>query len=149
VPLGEVCNREVVIARRDETVLEAARLMRRYHVGDLVIVEERPQGRVPVGILTDRDLVVAVLACEEDPRTLSIDAVMTRDPLVAREEDGVARAVDLMRVKGVRRLPVVDARGVLIGIFTADDLIELLVEEMSAVPVLVKRGEVKERTRRP
>lgn len=147
--LGEVCNRQVIVARADESVLDAAKLMRQYHVGDLVIVEERPEGRVPVGILTDRDIAIEVTARERDPRSLKIGTVMTRDPLVLRDEDGIARAVDLMRAKGVRRVPVVDAQGFLAGIFTVDDLIELLADEMSALPALVKRGEVQERAQRP
>ena len=60
--VGELCNRAVVFAREEETVREAARRMRDMHVGDLVIVREEDGRRVPVGIVTDRDLVVGPLA---------------------------------------------------------------------------------------
>lgn len=60
--VGEICNREVVVADKEEDAREAARLMRQYHVGDLVVVERRGEESIPLGVVTDRDLVIEVLA---------------------------------------------------------------------------------------
>ena len=87
--VGELCNREVIFAYRDTRLVEAARLMREHHVGSLVVVVDRLSERVPVGILTDRDIVVAVVAKELDPRTLTAGEVMSRELSSVREEDGL------------------------------------------------------------
>lgn len=128
---GEICNREVVVARRDTRLVEAARLMREHHVGSLVIVVDRAAERVPVGILTDRDIVVAVVAKELDPRSLTVgDVINAGGALVVREQDGLPDALRVMREKGVRRLPVVTKSGALAGILTLDDVLDLVAEEL-------------------
>lgn len=128
--VGELCNREVIFAYRDTRLVEAARLMREHHVGSLVVVVDRLSERVPVGILTDRDIVVAVVAKELDPRTLTAGEVMSRELFSVREEDGIADALRLMRERGIRRLPVLTHSGALAGIVTIDDLLELVAEEL-------------------
>ena len=130
--VGELCSREVVFARRDMGLVEAARLMRGHHVGALVVVDELPVGRVPVGMLTDRDIVVAAVAKEVDPAQLAVGDVMSTGALVVREQDGVADALRVMREKGVRRLPVVRKDGTLAGVLAIDDVLELVAEEMDA-----------------
>lgn len=130
--VGEICNRETVFVYRETGLVEAARLMRQHHVGSLVVVVDRLSERVPVGILTDRDIVVAAVAMEVDPGTLRAGEVMSAAPLVVREQDSVADAMRLMREKGVRRLPVVTRSGALAGIVTIDDLLELVAEELDS-----------------
>ncbi|HXX13116.1 MAG TPA: CBS domain-containing protein [Burkholderiales bacterium] len=142
--IGEICNREVVFARRDESVKSAAELMREHHVGDLVIVEEANGQRVPCGVLTDRDIVVGVVAKGLDPDTLEVAEVAGSELVLARESDGVAETIELMRAKGVRRVPIVDARGSLVGIVTADDIVDLLAEELTAVAGIVSREQRRE-----
>lgn len=137
--IGEICNREVVFARRDNTVKEAAQLMRQYHVGDLVIVDESDGRRVPCGIVTDRDIVVGVVAKGLDPDALMVGEVAGPELVLARERDGVSETIELMRAKGVRRVPIVDAQGALVGIVTADDMLDLLAEEMTALAKMVSR----------
>jgi CBS domain-containing protein len=137
--IGELCNREVVIAQRETTVLEASRLMRQYHVGDLVVVDEKDGKRVPVGIVTDRDVVLEVVSMELDASVLTAGDIMGLELATVRENDGVFETIRYMRTKGVRRLPVVDAQGSLIGIVTLDDLLELLAEEMSELSQLIAR----------
>src|SRR3990172_5533276 len=102
---GELCNREVVFAYRNTPLVEAARLMREHHVGSLVVVVDRLSERVPVGILTDRDIVVAVVAKALDPRALTVGDVMAGELLTVREQDGIPDTLRLMREKGVRRVP--------------------------------------------
>jgi len=142
--IGEICSREVVLTRRDMNVREAARLMREYHVGALVVVDETGEGRVPVGMLTDRDIAVGIVAKGLDPDGLRVDEVMSPEVATARERDGVAETIELMRAKGVRRLPVVDERGTLVGIVSADDFVDLLAEEMSALARMITREQRRE-----
>ncbi len=147
--VGDTCNRAVVVVEHDAEVLEAARLMRRFHVGDLVVVEPRDGMRVPVGILTDRDLVVEILAEEVDPSAVSVRDFMTTDLLLAREDEELADVIDRMRTRGVRRVPVVDGRGALVGILCADDILELLAEELGGLARLVNRERYRETRERP
>jgi len=139
MPIGEICNREVVFARRNNTVKEAAQLMRQYHVGDLVIVDESSGRPVPCGMLTDRDIVVGVIAKGLDPDALMVGEVAGPELVLAREKDGVSETIEAMRAKGVRRIPIVDAQGGLVGIVSADDILDLLAEEMTALAKMVSR----------
>jgi CBS domain-containing protein len=141
---GELCNREVVIAYRNTPLVEAARLMREHHVGSLVVVVDRLSERVPVGILTDRDIVVAVVAKEVEPRTLTAGDVATGELLTVREQDGIPDALRLMREKGVRRVPVLTHSGALAGILTIDDLLDLMAEELGAFARTIDRERVHE-----
>jgi CBS domain-containing protein len=142
--VGELCNREVILAYRDTRLVEAARLMREHHVGSVVVVVDRLSERVPVGILTDRDIVVAVIAKELDPRTLTAGEVMSRELFSVREEDGIADALRLMRERGIRRLPVLTHSGALAGIVTIDDLLELVAEELGDFVRTVDSERVRE-----
>ena len=150
MPVGEICNREVVVAERTTTIVEAARIMRRYHVGDLVVVDEVQDRRVPVGMVTDRDLVVDVIAREQPFASCTVSAVMSATVVCVPETAGVIEAIQLMRSHGVRRVPVVDAGGALVGILAADDLLDLLAEELSALARIAPRGQEREvRSRLP
>ena len=150
MPVGEICNREVVVAERTTTIVEAAQLMRRYHVGDLVVVDEVQDRRVPVGMVTDRDLVVDVIAREQPFASCTVSAVMSATVVCVPETAGVIETIQLMRSHGVRRVPVVDAGGALVGILAADDLLDLLAEELSALARIAPRGQEREvRSRLP
>ncbi len=144
MPISEVCNREVVIVGAKDSALEAAQLMRQHHVGDVVVVEERGGRRAPIGIVTDRDLVVEIMAPELDPATITVGDVMVADLAAVKEGTGLFEAIGYMRAKGVRRLPVVDEGGGLVGIITLDDVLELLADEMAALARLVKHEQKKE-----
>jgi CBS domain-containing protein len=147
---GEICNREVVVAYRDTSLSAAARLMREHHVGSLIVVVERAKERVPVGILTDRDIVVAVVAKELDARTLKVGEVMSGGVFAVREQDGLAEVLRAMREHGVRRVPVVTPSGALAGILTIDDLLELVAEELGDFVRTISRERVREtRVREP
>lgn len=144
MPVGEICNREVVIVQAGKSALEAAQLMRQHHVGDVVVVEERGGFRVPVGIVTDRDLVVEVVAPGLDPSVITVGDIMVPELATVTENIGVFEAIQYMRTKGVRRLPVVGGNGGLIGILAVDDLLELLADELLLLAKLVKREQKKE-----
>lgn len=144
MPVGEICNREVVIMQAGKSALEAAQLMRQHHVGDVVVVEDRGGFRVPIGIVTDRDLVVEIVAPGLDPSAITVGDIMAPELATVTENIGVFEAIQYMRTKGVRRLPVVDGNGGLIGILAVDDLLELLADELLLLAKLVKREQKKE-----
>lgn len=143
--LKTLCNREVLIAQKHDTVVEAAKLMREYHTGSIVVVEERNGLRFPVGIVTDRDIVIELIAKEADINSVNLGDVMYREISVAREDDDVNETIKIMRQKGIRRLPVVDAGGALVGIVTLDDLIDLLAEQLKDLAELIGRQQNLER----
>jgi len=146
--VGEICNREVVFAEKVLSVVDAAQLMRKHHVGDLVVVEEKDGRKHPVGIVTDRDIVVEVVAAEVNPDALKVGDIMGPEVATVRESAGLFEALRYMRDKGVRRMPVVDREGGLVGILTLDDLLSLLAEEMSELAKLVSHERQREATAR-
>jgi CBS domain-containing protein len=144
MPIGEVCVREVLVANRTTTVQEAARLMRHHHVGNLVVVDAPNGHRIPTGIVTDRDIVLSVVATKLDPAVFTLGDLLTEELVTVREDQGIFECIQKMRTKGVRRMPVIDAEGSLVGIVSVDDLIQLLGEEMSELGKLISREQVKE-----
>ena len=144
MPISEICNREVVIVQRNNTILEAAQLMRQHHVGDVVVVEERGGMKVPVGIVTDRDLVVEIMAPAIDQTVITVGDIMVTELATVKENAGLSETIEYMRAKGVRRVPVVDKGGGLVGILTLDDLLELLAEELLLLAKLVRHEQKKE-----
>ena len=144
--IGDICNRNVVVAPKTEMIVDAAKRMRTSHVGDLVVVERRNGGHVPVGIVTDRDIVVSVVAGDPDHiNYLLVNDVMTSDLITAREHDSIENALKQMQENGVRRLPIVDETGVLVGILTLDDVLRYLTAQQSELVALVAREQQHER----
>ena len=144
MPISEICNREVIIVQRDTTVHDAAKLMRQHHVGDVVVVEERKGVKVPVGIVTDRDLVVEIMAPDLVQMVITVGDIMAPKLATVKDSTGIYETIQYMRGEGVRRLPVVDSKGGLIGILTLDDLLELLAEELLELARLVRHEQKKE-----
>ncbi|HSJ81010.1 MAG TPA: CBS domain-containing protein [Thiobacillus sp.] len=142
--VGEICNREVVVAEKALSVVDAAQLMRKHHVGDLVVVEEKAGRKHPVGIVTDRDIVVEVVAAGVNPDALKVGDIMGPEVATVRDGEGLFEALRHMRDKGVRRMPVVDREGGLVGILTLDDVLSLLAEEMTELAKLVSREQQRE-----
>lgn len=128
---GEICTRNVTIAFRKTTLSGAARLMRENHVGCLVVVEETGGMRIVVGVLTDRDIVTAVVAPGLDLNSFCVEDVMSTDLITAREDDSLIDLMRAMRRKGVRRVPVIGGQGELIGVVTLDDVLDILAQELS------------------
>jgi CBS domain-containing protein len=142
--IGEICNREVVYVNRDVTVHAACKLMRHYHVGSLVVVDETGGKRVPVGILTDRDIVVEIDAMDLDSKVITAGDIMSPDLVTVAENQGVLETIEVMRLKCVRRMPIVDTENRLIGIVTIDDLLEVLAEALTDIAHIVSRGQSHE-----
>jgi len=141
---GEICNREVIVAYRDTNLFDAAKLMRDHHVGSLVVVADRHPDRVPIGIVTDRDLIVAVIAKGVDFRAIDVGDVMGRELFTVREEDSIVDVLRLMRERGVRRVPVITTNGALAGIVAIDDVLDIVAEEIGEVVHAIARERGRE-----
>jgi len=145
MPIGDVCVRDVVVAGPETTAREAAQLMAKHHVGNLVVVQEEPKGRVvPIGIVTDRDIVRNVVAEALDARVFTLGDLGARELVTVSEDLGIFECMQHMRLHGIRRMPVVDQDGALVGIISLDDMIQLLAEEMSELGKLIAREQAYE-----
>lgn len=120
--ISEICTREVVHIHATASVREAAETMRRQHVGTLVVVDQPNGERVPVGIVTDRDIVVSVVAAGVDPQSLTVGDIMSRPPATCSDDEDIYDAIQTMCHRGVRRLPVLNAKGGLAGMLSTDDI---------------------------
>jgi CBS domain-containing protein len=145
-----ICRTDVVAVSPQDDLAAAARLMRTKHVGYLVVVEPIENGNAQkvIGVLTDRDIVVAVVACDVDPHTLTVGDTMSAKPFVARETDSVEATVGHMRVLGIRRVPVVGTAGQLKGILSFDDVLDSLASQMRNVADLIRNEQRTERAAR-
>jgi CBS domain-containing protein len=147
--VGEVCVREVAIVRKRDSVIEAAKRMREYHVGNVVVVEDRGPDLIPVGILTDRDIVVSIVARDPDRLgSLVFGDVMTFELLTAREDESLHGVLKRMCTRGIRRIPVVNQSGGLAGIVAVDEVLEYVSEKMSDLVRLMTKQRQLERQER-
>ena len=135
--IGEICNRDVIIATRDTSVIELAQLMREHHVGSIVIVEQQNECNIPVGIITDRDLVIELISKDVDIQSITAGDIMSSELVTVRESNHVYDTLKLMRGKGIRRIPVVNDENVLIGILTVDDLLDVVISELDDIVNIV------------
>ena len=142
--INNVCNHNVATISADASIVEAAAQMRAEHVGDLIVVQHRAGGRVPVGILTDRDIVVAVVAKAVAPNDLTVADAMTTQPLTINAADGVEFALREMRRVGVRRAPVVDDDDNMIGVLSIDDVLDHLAVQLGHIADIVRLGQQTE-----
>jgi predicted transcriptional regulator len=147
--VGEYCKREVVSINLAADALDAARLMREEHIGFLVVYSLDDELRKPVGVVTDRDLVLGVMAKEVSPQSVTVGDVMTRQPLVANESDDFKDLLQAMRVAGVRRAPVVDIRGALVGVIAIDDAIDAVTGLMCDIAGSIRSEQRQEWRARP
>jgi CBS domain-containing protein len=148
--VGELCSRDVRLAYRKQPLAEAAREMLAFHVGALIVTEPGAPVRRAVGILTDRDIVRGQLGRAADLFCLTVEDVMTADPLTLGTDTEVSVAIEALNAKAVRRAPVVDRTGTVIGIVTLDDLLPALAEEFRSLASLMglqARQEHRSRTR--
>jgi len=141
----DFCSRTVAVIEPGASLREAALLMRNAHVGALVVTERKDGTVRPVGVVTDRDIVVAVVAVPgARPEGIHVRDVMSPQLLLAREDDGLFEAVKTMSERGVRRLPVAAADGSLFGIVTLDDVLRVLAGELGNLALALSRGREQE-----
>ena len=142
---GSVCKRGVVTVAPTDDLVAAAHLMREKHVGYLIVAESVMHNRRVIGVLTDRDIVVAVLAQEVDARELKVGDVMTRNPLLIDEGQSIEAVLRHMREAGVRRVPVVDGTGALAGVLSIDDVLERIAEQLINIAGSIRNEQRMER----
>lgn len=143
MPLRDICQENFVTVEPNATLLDAAKLMKDRHVGTLIVVEQLAGNVKPVGIVTDRDIALAV--ADNRPLTeTKIDAMMSRNLRLATADDGIAETTELMSRHSIRRMPVVDGRGTLVGIVSTDDLFRLLATELMSLASICERQIAKE-----
>ncbi|MBI1422449.1 MAG: CBS domain-containing protein [Gammaproteobacteria bacterium] len=145
---GKYCNRDVIICGPDDSLRTAIQLMRTHHVGDVLVVQQLAGNTTPVGILTDRDIVLEVLAQDVDIDSVSVGDVMSDQIVTVQEDTYLSETVDIMRTNGIRRLPVVNRAGALQGIISIDDCLEFLGEQIQKLAMLVKTEQRHERQSR-
>jgi len=133
--VGFVCQRDVDTATRDETACTAAQRMESRSVGSLVVLDATER---PIGILTDRDVALRVVAAGRDPAATTVGEIMTTVPKTVPETASVGEALFKMRAVAVRRLPVVDDDGVLIGMLCLDDLLKLHAREFKSITEIIE-----------
>ena len=144
---ADLCRRQVVTATPATSLAELSQLMRSQHVGSIVVLAEGA-GRKPVGIVTDRDIVVEVVAMGLNPATVTAGEVMTPSPVVSKQEDDALWSLKVMRDRGVRRLPVVDDKGALTGILSFDDLMQHFGTTLGDIAQVIGTERVVESARR-
>lgn len=147
--LKDLCVLDVAFCTPDVTVVEAARLMRQHHTGDLVVLDDADEEREPVGIITDRDIVLEVLAKGRDPGRTTVREIMSTQLVVASDSEDYAEALQRMATHGVRRVPVVDDKRCVLGIVTLDDMLRVHAAQANRLLDIVGKEQAREqRTRR-
>ena len=146
--MKEVCTPDAEWCGRETSALEAARLMRHKHVGDLVVVDDPDGARTPIGVVTDRDLVIEIMAKGVDPSTVTVAELVRTPVVIADETEDAGPVIERMRAHGVRRIPVVDHRGSVTGIVTLDDLLKCMIEEAGKLVGIVAKGHDREQRAR-
>ncbi|HEX2530104.1 MAG TPA: CBS domain-containing protein [Burkholderiaceae bacterium] len=144
MPINEICNLGVICCEANTSIPELASLMRRHHVGDVVVVEKKEGQRIPIGIVTDRDIVIETIAPEVDMNLLTAGDIMSTPLVTAREDESLTDVLRTMRAQKVRRVPIVTATGTLYGIVTADDIVDLLSMELSMMTKTMADQPVRE-----
>lgn len=142
--LKDLCTPDVVSCSPDCNTLHAARLMRLRHVGDVVVVDDAESKRSPIGVVTDRDIVVEVLGNELDPAKITLREIMRKPAVIACTSEDVMQAVERMRIHGVRRIPVVDESSNLVGILCLDDLLKPLATAAATLAEVIAREQDRE-----
>lgn len=135
--VGDLCSREVYLVTREEPLAVAVREMRRRHIGALIVVEPRGESVAPVGVVTDRDVVCGQLACQKDLFCLNVGDVMTPHPMTVEETSGLGEAIGRLSARGVRRAPVVNESGELVGLISFDDLLPAVAAQLSGLAQLI------------
>ena len=147
--LKAICTPAVICCGPATSVQAAASLMRLKHTGDLVVVDDPEEDRIPLGVITDRDIVVEVLANGLNPATTAVRSLLRTPIVIAHEDEDASEALERMRTHGIRRLPIVGSEGKLAGVITLDDILKLVAADINALVEIVGRErDLEQRLRR-
>lgn len=149
MPVSSICNHNVATIHPDADLIEAAKRMREAHVGDLIVAEYREGREVPIGVLTDRDIVVEVVSKAVDPEKVTVSDAMSRDVVAVHDDNSIDHALQTMQRAGTRRLPVVDVSGKLIGVLAMDDVIDHLATQLTHIAGAIRTEQYIEAKTRP
>lgn len=145
MPISNLCSKDVVCIKQSDTLQEAARLMKKQHIGGLVVVDDEDQ---PVGILTDRDITLTAVA-DNLPASTSVENAMSKNIVTVHKDEGISEVINKMEHEGVRRIIVVDENRKACGLVSFDDLVQLLAEELNSLGRLIQRQLENEKIYRP
>lgn len=141
----DIANLNVICCGPDTPIAEVASLMRRHHVGDVVVLDSQQEGaRVPIGIITDRDILVETLALDVDPKVFMASDLMSTPVTSIQEDASLSEALGIMRGKNIRRLPVVNRAGSLYGIISSDDALNVVASELAMIAGLIVEQPMRE-----
>ncbi len=143
-----VCQRDVSTITGDSSLVEAAAMMRDHHVGSLIVIENNKPQSVPIGIITDRDIVVQIMALDIPYEDVLISELMSDELYKVNGDQSVFELFKYMQEYAVRRLPVVDDMGDLIGIISLDDLVVLVASELENLAQVIRHQQNIEKTKR-
>lgn len=146
--ISECSNIGVVCCEADTPIPDVAALMRKHHVGDVVVVEKKEGSSIPIGVVTDRDIVIETIALQLDAKVFTAGDIMNAPIVTARESEGLIEILRVMREHKIRRMPIVTDAGTLYGIVTADDIINLLAAELSLMTGAIIEQPAREAERR-
>jgi predicted transcriptional regulator len=146
--VGDICKRAVIAIDNSMDINAAAEVMRQHHIGFLIVYRSGDELRRPIGVLTDRDIVIEVVAKKVDPASVTVNDLMAQQPLVATETEELGDVLQAMRIAGIRRVPVTDMRGALVGVIAIDDVLDLITGFMCDITGSVKSEQRQERRSR-
>ena len=147
MPISDLCSENLICVERSSSLTNAAKLMRNHHVGGLVVIESNGKNK-PVGMLTDRDIVMSTIAGNLPPST-KVENVMSKNVVTVTADSGIAEVVDHMAAEGIRRIIVVDESGNACGLVSTDDILQLVAREIYSLGQLVAREITNETVHRP
>lgn len=131
--VGQYCDKKISTLTQDSSILDAAKVMRKNHVGEVIIVENKMGNTIPVGLITDRDIVVEILAMEIDIETINLGSVMCIELITVNYDSSLNKALEIMQHYGIRRAPVVGNDGGLIGIINIEAVIKVVSQDMAKI----------------
>lgn len=143
--LAELCNKKVIDIAKEETILNATKLLRNEHVGCLIVTETKDGIKTPIGIVTDRDIVLKVLDYNTNPANISVYDIMDSKFVTAKVTDDIHTALNLMQQNGIRRIPLVDDHNHLVGIVTADDMFAHFSKELNQLSSAIHMEQSREK----
>jgi CBS domain-containing protein len=144
--LDQLYEKDVVCLKASNTVFDAAKEMLENHVGDVVVVEEKNGKTVPVGMVTDRDIVISSIAKKLNPESVLLSEIMANNIVTASEEANLSDLIKCIYDEGVSRLPIVDSSGTLKGVLSSKRLFQYLAQglcELSSLSVQQQQREEK------
>lgn len=147
MPISDLCAKEIISVEKGASLQYAAQLMKKHNIGSVVVVASDGSNK-PIGILTDRDIVLSVVA-ENWPLTTKVKEAMSTNVTTVSKTEGIAEVVDKMAEHGVRRVVVVDQEGNACGLASSDDVLQLVAREMNSLGHLVQRQTENEKSRKP